>query len=176
MTSSSPHNYQLHRSPAAELDPATLYRILRLRVDVFVVEQACPYPELDGRDLEASTRHYWFVPQLGASTTQSGDSDATVAATLRLMEDGPGADGRIEFRIGRVCTDRSHRGVGLAARLLGAALDDIGDHVCRIEAQTYLVQMYAAFGFRADSDEYLEDGIPHVSMVRAAGGAAGGTP
>ncbi|WP_338837709.1 GNAT family N-acetyltransferase [Gordonia polyisoprenivorans] len=162
MTSSSPRTYRLQSRPAADLDAATLYRILRLRVDVFVVEQACPYPELDGRDLEPSTRHFWCIPDDGAGAD-------TVAATLRLMQDGLDADGRPEFRIGRVCTERSHRGEGLAARLLSAALEEVGDHVCRIEAQTYLAQMYAAFGFRADSDEYLEDGIPHVSMIRAAG-------
>ncbi|MGW0035877.1 GNAT family N-acetyltransferase [Gordonia sp. NPDC003376] len=156
MTSPMPEP-QLYRRSSADLDTATLYRLLRLRVDVFVVEQACPYPELDGRDLEPATRHFWFA-----------DDDA-VLATLRLLEDGPGLDGRMVYRIGRVCTERAHRGQGLTARLMQAALDEIGAHTCRIEAQAYLSEMYARFGFRADSDEYLEDGIPHVSMVRPAG-------
>ncbi|MGC4932621.1 GNAT family N-acetyltransferase [Gordonia sp. DT30] len=168
MTSSTPHTFRLHHSRAADLDAATLYRILRLRVDVFVVEQACPYPELDGRDLEASTQHFWCVADDVADGNEVGEA-APVAATLRLMQEAADVDGRPEFRIGRVCTERSHRGQGLAAGLLSAALERIGDHVCRIEAQTYLTQLYAAFGFRTESEEYLEDGIPHVSMIRSAG-------
>ena len=157
MSSASRGEPQLFNVGAAEIDALTLYRILRLRVDVFVVEQACPYPELDGRDIEPTTRHLWFA-----------DADGVVVSTLRLMEDATGADDRTEYRIGRVCTERSHRGEGLAARLLETALGAVGDRVCRIEAQTYLMQMYASFGFRADSDEYLEDGIPHVSMIRSS--------
>ncbi|MGV9673250.1 GNAT family N-acetyltransferase [Gordonia sp. NPDC003504] len=165
MSSATSNTYRLHDSAAADLDPATLYRILRLRVDVFVVEQACPYPELDGRDLEPTTHHWWFTESTSASDEVDG-MGSPVAATLRVMQDGLGPDGRPEFRIGRVCTERAHRGMGLTAQLLTAALEDIGEHVCRIEAQTYLRQMYAKFGFRVNSDEYLEDGIPHVSMVR----------
>ncbi|KAF0970682.1 MULTISPECIES: GNAT family N-acetyltransferase [Gordonia] len=148
---------QVHRSTAADIDAATLYRILRLRVDVFVVEQACPYPELDGRDLEPTTRQFWI--------TDSADGDV-VLATLRLLDEPPGADGGPVYRIGRACTERAHRGRGLVSRLLTAALDEVGEHPCRIEAQAYLTEMYGKFGFVADSDEYLEDGIPHVSMLR----------
>lgn len=146
---------QLHQRRAADLDPDTLYRILRLRVDVFVVEQACPYPELDGRDMDPSTRQFWIA-----------DDDDNVLATLRVLADQPDADGRPVHRIGRVCADRAHRGQGLTARLLTAALDDIGPHTCVIDAQTYLVDMYGKFGFVVDGDEYLEDGIPHVPMRR----------
>lgn len=165
-----PDGYRLHRGLAGDLDATTLYRILRLRVDVFVVEQACPYPELDGRDLEPTTRHLWFTDAEPQTRTRT-DADAAVdvspvAATLRLMEDGRGADGEPEFRIGRVCTERAHRGNRLAAHLLRSALDEVGDRMCRIEAQTYLCTMYARFGFRAVGEEYLEDGIPHVTMVR----------
>ncbi|MBM7279838.1 GNAT family N-acetyltransferase [Gordonia rubripertincta] len=151
---------QVHRSTSAEIDAATLYRILRLRVDVFVVEQACPYPEIDGRDLEPSTRQFWI--------TESGEpDDDAVLATLRLLEEPPGADGGTVYRIGRACTARAHRGRGLVARLLTVALDEVGDHPCRIEAQAYLTEMYGKFGFVAEGDEYLEDGIPHVSMLRS---------
>ncbi|NDZ93395.1 GNAT family N-acetyltransferase [Streptomyces sp. SID6673] len=159
---------QLHQSPAADLDAATLYQILRLRVDVFVVEQACPYPELDGRDLEPNTRQFWI-----------SDTEGCVIATLRLLTEPPSADGRPLLRIGRVCTERSHRGEGLTARLLSAALAEVGDDPCRIEAQAYLVEMYAKFGFVTEGGEYLEDGIPHVSMVRDRGMAtdrAGASP
>jgi len=146
---------QVHRSWALDLDVETLYRSRRLRVDVFVVEQSCPYPELDGRDLEPTTRQLWVA-----------DDDGAVLATLRLLEDPPASDGGTMFRVGRVCTDRAYRGQGLTTRLMETALAEVGERPCRIEAQTYLTQMYATFGFVAEGDEYLEDGIPHVSMVR----------
>ena len=84
----------LRRSWAKDLDAATLYELLKLRVEVFVVEQATPYPELDGRDLLAETRHFW----LEGPTARS-------ISTLRLMEEHPG--GEKVFRIGRVCTKRT---------------------------------------------------------------------
>lgn len=147
----------LRRSWAKDLDAATLYELLKLRVEVFVVEQACPYPELDGRDLLAETRHFWLE-----------QPDGTVISTLRLMEEHAG--GEKTFRIGRVCTRRASRGQGHTSRLMQAALADVGHHPCRINAQTYLAEMYAHHGFVVDGDEFIEDGIPHVPMVR--GGAA----
>lgn len=148
---------QLHRSFTADLDVETLYNILRLRVDVFVVEQSCPYPELDGRDLEPSTRQLWV-----------SDDEGRVVATLRLMEDSDAPGDGETYRIGRVCTARPRRGEGLTARLIEMALAQVGDGACRIEAQSYLIDMYAKFGFVVDGEEYLEDGIPHVSMLRPA--------
>ncbi|GAY16717.1 GNAT family N-acetyltransferase [Mycobacterium sp. shizuoka-1] len=145
----------LRRFWAKDLDAATLYELLKLRVEVFVVEQACPYPELDGRDLLAETRHFWLE-----------QPDGTVIATLRLMEEHGG--GEKAFRIGRVCTQRAARGQGHTTRLLQAALADVGVHACRINAQTYLAEMYARHGFVADGDEFVEDGIPHVPMLRPA--------
>lgn len=143
----------LRRKRAQDLDASTLYELLKLRVEVFVVEQACPYPELDGRDLLPETRHYWLeLP------------DGGVVCTLRLMEEHPG--GEKEFRIGRVCTRRDARGHGHTTRLLAAALAEVGDYPCRINAQTYLADMYAGHGFVRDGDEYIEDGIPHVPMLR----------
>jgi ElaA protein len=147
----------LRRSWAKDLDSATLYELLKLRVEVFVVEQACPYPELDGRDLLAETRHFWL----------EGD-DGQVISTLRLMEEHPGGDKA--FRIGRVCTKRGDRGHGHTARLMQAALAEVGHYACRINAQTYLAPMYARHGFSRDGDEFLDDGIPHVPMVRPGSG------
>ena len=143
----------LRRSWSADLDAAMLYELLKLRVEVFVVEQACPYPELDGRDLLAETRHFWLE-------TPAGE----VISTLRLMEEHPG--GHKGFRIGRVCTKREARGHGHSTRLLQAALAEVGDYPCRIDAQTYLTEMYARLGFVRDGEEFLEDGVPHVSMVK----------
>jgi ElaA protein len=139
----------LRTASFAELDPATLYALLRLRVDVFVVEQECPYPELDGRDIEPGTRHLWL------------DEHGTPVAYLRLLSDPGGM-----LRIGRVCTARSARGGGHAARLVRAALDEAGDRPCVLEAQSYLVPFYAGFGFATTGPEYLDDGIPHVPMRR----------
>ena len=143
----------VRRVRAPDLDAATLYELLKLRVEVFVVEQACPYPELDGRDLLAETRHYWL---------EQGDGE--VICTLRLMEEHSG--GAKAFRIGRVCTKRTARSRGHTARLLQAALAEVGDFECRIDAQTYLAEMYGRHGFVRDGDEFLEDGIPHVPMMR----------
>lgn len=142
------------RSWAKDLDASTLYELLKLRVEVFVVEQATPYPELDGRDLLAETRHFWLE-----------DSDAHVVSTLRLMEEHPG--GEKVFRIGRACTKRSERGHGHTSRLMQAALAEVGDHPCRVNAQTYLEKMYVKHGFVRDGDEFLDDGVPHIPMVRA---------
>jgi ElaA protein len=141
------------RSWAQDLSAATLYELLKLRVEVFVVEQACAYPELDGRDLLPETRHFWLE-----------NADGEVISTLRLMEEHIG--GEKSFRIGRVCTKQSARGHGHTTRLLQAALAEVGDYRCRIDAQTYLVEMYSAHGFIRDGDEYLDDGIPHVPMLR----------
>lgn len=146
----------LRRAWAKDLDALTLYELLKLRVEVFVVEQACPYPELDGRDLRAETRHFWLE-----------EPDGTVICTLRLMEEHAG--GHKAFRIGRLCTKRNVRGQGHTTRLLQAALAEVGDYPCRIDAQAYLAEMYAQHGFVRDGDDFVEDGIPHVPMLRPGG-------
>lgn len=138
----------LKRSWAADLDSATLYRLLKLRVDVFVVEQECAYPELDGRDLLPGTRHLWI------------DDDGEIAATLRLLEESDG------FRIGRVCVAADARKRGYTTRLMQAALAETGSATVRLDAQSHLVDMYAKFGFTVDGPEYDDDGIMHVPMRR----------
>ena len=150
----------LRRCRGTELDAATLYALLTLRVEVFVVEQNCPYPELDGRDLQGGTRHFWLE-------SPAGD----ITATLRLMEESAGGhitNGHTVFRIGRVATVKTERGQGHATRLMQAALAEIGDDSCRLSAQSHLAQMYARHGFVIDGAEFVEDGIPHVPMLRAA--------
>ncbi|MFJ2354623.1 GNAT family N-acetyltransferase [Frigoribacterium sp. NPDC087798] len=140
-----------HSSSVAEIDPVVLYEILRLRVDVFVVEQECPYPELDGRDLEPTARLLWFA-----------DDHARVLATLRVLHDGD------DRRIGRVATASSARGRGLAADLMRSAVDECDGRLVRLDAQAHLSGWYARFGFVVDGDEFLEDGIPHLPMTLAA--------
>lgn len=140
----------VHAAAFDELDCATLYDLLRLRVDVFVVEQQCPYPELDGRDTEPSTVHLWI-----------GDGHDHVAAYLRLLSEPDGS-----ARIGRVAVARQARGRGHAARLMRAALDRVGGRPCLLNAQSHLVGFYERYGFVATGPESLEDGIPHVAMLR----------
>ena len=140
----------LRREWAADLTPQQLYDLLRLRVEVFVVEQKCPYPELDGRDLEPSTRHFWLA----------GD-DGRVLATLRLLEDKAGS-----YRIGRVCTAPDARGNGLSGRLMAAAVAEIGAAPSVLDAQVAVKDFYARFGYVTEGEEFLEDGIPHIVMRR----------
>ena len=145
----------LRRAAPEELDTATLYALLRLRVEVFVVEQACPYPELDGRDLDPSTVHLWLTPH---------DAPTTVLCSLRLVADGD------TYRIGRLCTARNARGAGLAGVLMQAALDEVGSAACVLDAQSHLAGFYATYGFHVAAEEFLEDGIPHVPMRRDPAG------
>jgi ElaA protein len=140
----------LHRAWAADLTPARLYALLRLRITVFVVEQNCPYQDLDGDDLSPSTRHFWI------------ETDTEPIAYLRLVE----ANG--EFRIGRVCTAIAMRGKGLSRRLIEAALAETGTAPAVLHAQVSVADMYERFGFRLSGAEFLEDGIPHVPMRRYA--------
>lgn len=142
----------LKRSWAADLDTATLYKLLKLRVQVFVVEQKCAYPELDGLDLLPETRHLWL------------DDEGEAISTLRLLEEHE--NGVKSFRIGRLCTTPEARGHGYTTRLLQAALAETGSAAVRLNAQTYLIDMYTKHGFVADGEEYIEDGIPHIPMRR----------
>jgi ElaA protein len=141
----------------SDLDASTLYALLRLRVDVFVVEQQCAYPELDGRDVEPATLHVWLDHD-----GDPGDPGDPVAYLRILTEPGG------ERRIGRVCTAAGHRGDGAAARLMAEALRLVGDAPCVLDAQSYLVGFYERLGFAPTGPEFVEDGIPHVPMRRAA--------
>lgn len=134
----------------AELDTGELYAILQLRCDVFVVEQACPYHELDGRDTEASTRHVWFEDRADAP-------DHPIAAYLRVLGDATAT------RIGRVVTDPAWRGSGLARRLVEHVLATTTGPVV-LDAQSHLGDFYASFGFVAAGAVFIEDDIPHLPM------------
>ena len=127
------------------LSTTDLLRILALREAVFVVEQACAYPEIDGRDEESATRHVWLP---------HGDD---VAAYLRLLED-PDAT-----RIGRVVTAAAHRRQGHSGRLMDYVLHTYSGPWI-LDAQSHLTDWYATFGFHPAGREYLDYGIPHVPM------------
>ena len=144
-------NPTLHRAWAADLDTATLYELLTLRVEVFVVEQKCAYPELDGKDLLDDTRHVWI------------EQDGQVISTARLLEEHDGGE---RFRLGRLCTAPAFRGQGHTRRVLQAALAEVGSTPCVLRAQSYLVDMYARYGFVVDGEEQLVDGVAQTPLRR----------
>ena len=134
-----------------ELTLDELYRLLQLRVAVFVVEQNCPYMELDDRDQAAI--HVWLEDQEG------------IQAYLRVMKPGVESDC---FSIGRVVTAR--RGSGLGRLIMDEGvryLKDEFDASCvYLEAQTYARGFYEKLGFRQVSEEFVLDGIPHIRMIK----------
>ncbi|MEV4710213.1 GNAT family N-acetyltransferase [Micromonospora sp. NPDC049374] len=140
---------QLRAASFAELDARTFHDLVRLRVDVFVVEQECAYPEVDGRDVEPGTRHLWLA------------RDDAPVAYLRILADPGGV-----ARIGRVVVAPEARGAGHAGHLITAALAEIGDRPCVLDAQSHLVDFYTRHGFTVSGPEYVEDGIPHTPMRR----------
>ena len=130
-----------------ELDIFELYEILKLRVDVFVVEQNCPYPEIDGRDKTA-----WHV-----SLREGG----RLLAYLRVLPRGEG-----EAAIGRVLAVERRRGFGtkVVEEGIRVAREKLGAGRIYLEAQTYARGLYEKLGFRPCGEEFLEDGIPHIPM------------
>lgn len=140
-----------HWSGIDDLAPRDLYAMLKLRVDVFVVEQKCPYPEIDGRDVDAL--HLRLL---------DGDH---LAASLRVL---PPEAGDPAVHIGRVVVSPTHRGQKLGQRLMGEAVafcqQRFPGAAVELSAQSHLLAFYASFGFVGVSDEYLDAGVPHVDM------------
>jgi ElaA protein len=134
--------------PFEHLDARTAYDVWRLRQSVFVVEQACPYPDLDGRDVEPGTRHV---------VMHDGDE---VVGYARVLDDDA------VWRIGRVVLDPSARGRGLADALMHAALQVCDGRDVVLDAQSPLAGWYESFGFSVTGPEFLDDGIPHLPMRR----------
>ena len=132
--------------PFGALDAQTAYEVWRLRQQVFVVEQDCAYPDLDGRDLEDGTRHVLL---------RDGDE---LMGYARVLDDGD------VWRIGRVVLTRQARGRGLADPLLETALEVCPDRPVVMDAQTPLRAWYERFGFEVSGEEFLDDGIPHLPM------------
>jgi ElaA protein len=145
----------LHAAAFDELTPATLYALLRLRAQVFIVDQHCPYQDLDGRDPEPGTRHLWL------------DRDGDPLAYLRIVAEPGGA-----VRIGRVCVAPAARGAGLARRLMRDALALVATQPVVLDAQSYVAGFYERLGFTATGPEFVEDGIPHIPMRLDYGRAA----
>lgn len=140
----------------SELTTNELYDLLKLRTDVFFVEQKVDEEELDNRDQEPGTRHYWIADETGT------------AAYLRvLVNDAPE---HLDARhiIGRVVTRADRRGQGLAHTLMSRVLEDFGGEAMLLHAQHYVAPLYAKSGFVAFGEPYEEATIMHISMYRPA--------
>lgn len=141
-----------------QLTTTQLYRILQLRLAVFCVEQTCYYQDADGLDLHPETRHLMLL---------DGEE---IAAYTRIL--APGVSYPEYSSIGRVVNDNKYRRQGLGHKLIRASIE-----VCeklwpesdiKISAQQHLESFYAQHGFVTATEPYLEDGIPHVGMIKEA--------
>lgn len=135
-----------------ELSKDELYGILKKRIDIFVVEQDCPYEEIDNRDKQS---YHIFLKR-----------DENILAYLRILEPGISFE---DASIGRVLVDKDERGKGFAHDMMDKAIDFIINNlrynIIRISAQEYLINFYENLGFKKVSNIYLEDNIPHIEMV-----------
>ena len=139
-------------STLAELGPLDVHALYKLRVDVFVGEQDCPYAEIDDVDADPGTTH------LLARAPDGG-----LVATLRVFgSQDPGG----VMHIGRVCTTPAWRRRGVASRMIGLGLELCGDGPVQIGAQSYLERWYEQFGFVRCGPDYLDGRIPHLPMRR----------
>lgn len=135
-----------------DLNTKELYEIIRERINVFVVEQNCPYEECDKKDLKS---FHLFL-----------EEKDTIVAYLRIIPKGVSYN---EVSIGRVLVSKEHRNKGLAKYLLNEAIKfikkELKESEIRISAQEYIMKFYEDLGFVKVSQIYLEDNIPHVEMV-----------
>jgi ElaA protein len=143
-----------HEKTFAELTGEELYAILRLRQEVFVVEQACAYLDCDDHD-QRSIHVFATDPEL--------------VAYARVL---PPGEKFAEASLGRVVSAKSARRTGAGRAIVQHAIAVIerrfGRVPVRISAQSYLARFYGELGFVREGDEYLEDGIPHIEMLRPA--------
>jgi len=153
----SPSTIEWHFSRFADLTPFDLYDVLAARQNVFILEQTCLYPDIDGYDLEAHHLLGW----------RDVDGKRQLAAYLRVLAPGAKYD---EMSIGRVITTPAARGSGAGRALLDQGIAHAEalhpGHRIRIGAQQYLERFYASFGFETVSAPYDEDGIMHIDMLR----------
>ena len=150
-TMSTTHQFSL--KTFSELTPAELYTIIRLRNEVFVVEQVCVFQDADNKDQDSLHLMLW--------------QGLVLTAYCRLLPPGLAYN---EMSIGRVVSLPAARRTGAGRKLIDEAIklcySHFGDGPIRIGAQCYLIKFYASFGFKEQGDVYLEDGIEHVEMVR----------
>lgn len=134
----------------SELSAAELYEIYRVRTAIFVVEQNCPYQEVDAADQVAY--HMWL------------EDEAGIQAYLRVLPKGATFD---DVSLGRVLAVKRRCGLGsqIVAEGIRVAKERFGARRIVIEAQTYARKLYENVGFVQISEEFLEDGIPHIKML-----------
>lgn len=133
-----------------DLTTQELYELLRVRESIFVVEQSCPYQEIDGKDL--FSYHVYFK------------ENDQIQAYVRVLRPDPESD---KVSIGRVLTVNRGSGLGRKIMLEGikVAKEKMAAHCIYIEAQVYAKGFYEGLGFQQISEEFLEDGIPHINML-----------
>lgn len=149
-----PGDTMIERKTFSKLSVVELHDIFELRSQVFVVEQECAYHDIDGRDAESTTTHWWIRV------------DEVIAAYLRQLADGPDHAGHQHIaRIGRVATRQGYRKRGLAGLLVRSVIDTQPGPIV-LDAQAALEGWYEGFGFARSGPEFVEDGIPHVPMYR----------
>ena len=139
--------------PFAALTPNELYSILQLRNEVFIVEQNCPYQDMDNKDLKS-----WHL---------MGIKENKLLAYSRLLAPGISYS---ESSIGRIVSSPSVRKTGMGKKLLEESIEQIKNlfktDTIRTGAQLYLKTFYESFGFVQEGEIYLEDNIPHIIMLR----------
>lgn len=146
-------NFRIYHKAFARLLPSELYAILRLRNEVFVVEQHCIFQDADNKDQLAHHLMIWC--------------DDLLVAYARLL---PAGAAYAEMSIGRIVSSPAYRGTGVGKLLVSRAIETciglFGKSPIRIGAQLYLRSFYGAFGFEEKGPIYLEDGIEHIEMRR----------
>ena len=137
-----------------QLNKVELYEIIQLRIAVFIIEQDCPYQDLDGTDDQCL--HMWV------------EEEGEIASYLRIS---PAGCRFAEPSLGRIVTKMAYRNKGLAEIVIKKAIEVLCEErpqAIRISAQSHLEKYYKKFGFIKASEEYLEDNIPHIEMLRDA--------
>lgn len=146
---------EFHCLHFSELSTFQLYDILALRIEVFCVEQNCPYQDCDGLDLNS-----WHLMGL--------DENGRLVCYTRLLPKGVAYEAYAS--IGRVVSSPSVRGKGYGKILMEKSIDMcyrlFGTGPIKIGAQSYLLEFYQSFGFESNGEHYLEDGIPHTRMIK----------
>lgn len=135
-----------------ELTTEELYEILKLRAEVFVVEQNCPYQDLDDKD---QSSYHLFL-----------EDNGQIIAVLRILPENVAYK---EMAIGRLIVKKSYRGKGISRKMMARAMEfiteDLGKEKIRLSGQAYLSDFYQSLGFEKVSEMYLEDGIEHFEFL-----------
>lgn len=135
-----------------ELKVEEIYKILKIRNEVFIVEQQCAYQDCDGKD--ENSYHLYL------------QDNGEIIAYLRILKKGVSYD---EISIGRVLVHKNYRGKGISREMMLKAINfielNLNEKEIKIQAQSYLVNFYRSLRFKEASNEYLEDNIPHIDML-----------